>query len=67
MPKNLSEPFEFKNTLDEISILSKDICLHCEGSGKLYAMQNMAVIGGRSVRGPDVKVKCNHCNGVGRK
>lgn len=32
----------------------------------LFAMQNMAVIGGGSVRGPDAKVDCNLCNGTGR-
>lgn len=71
MPKNLEEslhrkPIEFQNSLDEISILLKDLCFHCGGSGKLNAMQSMAVIGGGSVRGPDTTTKCNLCNGTGR-
>ena len=71
MPKIFKEPqlktsIDFQNSLDEISILLKGLCFHCGGSGKLNAMQSMAVIGGESVRGPDTKVKCNLCNGTGR-
>jgi len=71
MPKSLKEPqlknsIDFQKSLDEISILSKDMCFHCGGSGDLFAMQNMAVIGGGSVRGPDTTTKCNLCNGTGR-
>ncbi len=71
MPKELvrtlhRKPTEFQNSLDAIAKLSKDICCHCGGSGKLNAMQNMAIIGGGSVRGPDTTTKCNFCNGTGR-
>lgn len=72
MPKGigdslLREPIEIKSKLDEISILSKDLCPNCGGSGRLNAMQNMAVMGGGSVRGPDTTTKCNYCNGTGRR
>ena len=72
MPKGigeslLREPIEFKVSLDEISILSKDICPNCGGTGRLRAMQSMAVIGGSSVRGPDTTTECNFCNGAGRR
>lgn len=71
-PKELSEirpmtATEFQEQLDKVGYLAKDICFHCGGSGNLNAMQNMAIIGGDSVRGPDTKVKCNHCKGSGRK
>ena len=72
MPKGigeslLREPIEIKISLDDISTLSKDLCPNCGGSGRLNVMQNMAVIGGSSVRGPDTTTECNLCNGTGRK
>jgi len=72
LPKSLGEslhrkPIEFKNSLDEISMLVKDLCPNCGGSGRLNAMQLMSVMGGSSVRGPDTTAKCNFCNGTGRR
>lgn len=72
VPKQLENPqlmtsLEFKNGLDRVAEISKDICHHCGGSGELNAMQSMAIIGGGSVRGPDTKVKCNQCKGRGIK
>ncbi len=72
LPKGLGEslhrkPIEIKNSLDEIGMLVKDLCPHCGGSGRLGAMQLVAVIGCGSVRGPDTTTKCNYCNGTGRK
>lgn len=63
----LRDPIEIKISLDDIDLLSKDLCPHCGGSGRLKAMQSMAVIGGSSIRGSDTTVKCNSCNGIGRK
>ena len=40
------------------------ICPYCLGSGELKAMQSMATFNG-SVRGYDVKIKCEHCKGNG--
>lgn len=54
----------------EIKIKSPNIvnlCPYCLGSGKLKAMQMAAVYGGGSIRVNDTKVKCNHCNGTGRR
>lgn len=63
----LGESLEFQKSLDEIGTLSKDICHHCGGSGKLRAMQSMASVGGGSMRGPDTSIECNQCNGTGRR
>ena len=71
LPKSLGEslhrkPIEFKNSLSEINLFVKDICSHCGGSGRLGAMQLVAVMGGGSVRGSDTTTECNYCNGTGR-
>lgn len=71
MPKKLNDlqlstPIEFQSQLDKIGYLTKVFCPYCGGSGKLYAMQSVALIGGGSVRGSDTIVKCNHCRGTGR-
>lgn len=42
------------------------ICPICGGSGKIKAMQRMAVFGGGSIRGPDTKITCPHCKGGGK-
>lgn len=42
-----------------------NICPYCFGSGKLKAMQSLAIIGGGSIRGSDTKVKCKYCGGSG--
>lgn len=44
-----------------------NICPYCCGSGKLKAMQSVAVINGGSIRGKDKNVKCKYCNGTGIK
>lgn len=44
-----------------------DLCPLCFGSGKLRAMQRVALFGGGSIRGKDTTVKCTHCDGTGRK
>ena len=40
------------------------ICPHCQGSGKLKAMQS-SVYRGKSIRATDTYVKCKHCKGLG--
>lgn len=42
------------------------ICPMCGGSGKMKAMQRLALFGGGSIRGPDTRVTCPHCKGRGR-
>lgn len=49
----------------DISLKDINICPYCLGSGKLKTMQSVAIIGGGSVRGSDIKVKCKYCNGSG--
>ena len=44
-----------------------DLCPYCFGSGKVKAMQSVALFGGGSVRGNDTTVKCTSCNGTGRR
>lgn len=58
---------DFEDQLKKINLLAKNICSCCGGSGKIRAMQSMAVFGGKPVRGLDTKVKCNNCNGKGVK
>lgn len=41
------------------------VCIHCNGTGKLKAMQSRAQIGGPSIRGKDKEIKCKYCNGRG--
>lgn len=40
-------------------------CPYCLGSGKLKAMQSVAISYGWSVRGKDTQVECIHCKGTG--
>ncbi len=40
-------------------------CPYCFGSGRLKAMQSVAICDGVSVRGKDMQVKCEHCKGTG--
>lgn len=66
-------PNSLPKTINELSIGSSlqigvpnkifinDICWNCSGTGKLKAMQSMAVIGGGSVRGPDTTIRCSFC------
>ena len=42
-------------------------CPYCLGSGKLKSMQRALTYDAGSVRAADTKVKCNHCNGTGRR
>ena len=42
------------------------LCPICGGSGKVKAMQRLALFGGGSVRGPDVEVQCPYCKGKGK-
>ena len=44
-----------------------DLCPYCLGSGKVKAMQSVALFGGGSVRGNDTTMKCSSCNGTGRR
>lgn len=44
-----------------------DLCPVCLGSGKVKAMQRLALFGGGSVRGPDTQVVCTYCSGTGRR
>lgn len=44
-----------------------DLCPYCLGSGKVRAMQSVALFGGGSIRGKDTMVKCTYCKGTGRK
>lgn len=53
--------------MDRVSIDLGDLCPLCLGSGKLKAMQRLALFGGGSVRGPDTRVTCTYCNGTGRR
>lgn len=41
-------------------------CPFCFGTGKLKALQNMAIYNGGSIRGKDKQIKCKYCNGTGR-
>lgn len=41
------------------------LCPYCFGSGKLEAMQSVAISYGWSIRGKDTQVKCIHCKGTG--
>lgn len=62
----LGKSIKFQNALDGIDRITKDICPHCGGTGKLGAMRLAAVMGGGSVRAPDTTTECNFCNGTGR-
>lgn len=42
------------------------ICPICGGSGKIKAMQGMAVFDGGSIRGPDTWMVCLYCKGGGK-
>ena len=44
-----------------------DLCPYCYGTGKLKAMQRAMTFNGKSVRVQDTTVKCNQCDGTGRK
>lgn len=49
----------------KIQPIKINICPYCLGNGNLNAMQSMALIGGGSISGKDIKVKCKYCNGTG--
>lgn len=55
--------------MDVVINVLKDIlikpCPYCYGSGKLKAMQSVVTFNGVSIRGKDVTVKCEYCNGSG--
>lgn len=64
--KRLSiEASQHFNTTPEISLGS--LCWHCHGTGRLRAMTLAMTMEGETVRDKDVAVKCNRCNGRGRK
>lgn len=61
---NIESSLHF-NTAPEISL--DGLCWHCHGTGKLKAMTLAMTMEGETVRDKDVAVKCDQCNGRGRK
>ena len=57
---------EGKSMQIKIDMNSKiKLCPYCFGSGKLKAMQSVAVCRGVSARSEDIQVECKHCKGIG--
>lgn len=42
-----------------------ELCAYCFGSGRLKAMQSVALFGGGSIQGRDTTMKCPYCKGKG--
>lgn len=56
---------EFNIVVPNYIEIKSRACPYCFGTGKLKAMQSVAIYGGGSIRGKDAQVKCKFCNGVG--